>query len=308
MVDAVKVKCKLCSQNVAMTRMRGHTKSAHKMNIADYKSKFGVLKDAIIKKVFHKCGICQQDVLLDSDEIATHLKRCHQITHRNYNEQFMQIKLNSAVTDKDKDIIRQETRAKFISPPSDQPKTTENVTNILSTPTPDNKLQKPELHNPLLPILPGTKRLQSSMLEKSHKKALKQGGKEILGSSTLENMKMDQETQNNQLPKSLPKSKLPPNQTILVENKVDKSIIPNSPAKSSPSRPIKASCMSTRKVEVGTEMPSSKTTSNVQDQDVVFVQEVEGMSQEERKQLKAIEDSFDGDELFDSDEDSSDDE
>jgi len=311
MVDAVKVKCKLCSQNVAMTRMRGHTKSAHKMNIADYKRKFGVLKDAIIEAVFHKCGICQQDVLLDSDEIATHLKRCHQITHRRYNEQFMQIRVNSALTDKDRHIIRQETRAKCISPPPHQPKTNQNVTNILSTPTPDNGLQKPELHNHPAPLLPGTTKLQSSVFEKSHEKALKQGGKEIVGSSTLENIKLDRETQNNQLPISLPKSKLSPNQTTLVENKVKQSITANSPAKNGPYEPLKTSRVSASKVEMKAEMPSSKQDTdggNAQDDDVVFVHEVEGMSQEEKKQLKAIEDSFDGDELFDSDDDSSDEE
>ena len=93
------------SEPVSLTTMRGHTKSAHKMSIADYKEKHGNHRNQIIEKIFHKCGLCQQvqlfvinyflipnqndlylqDILLDSDDIAHHLKKCHQITHKDYN-------------------------------------------------------------------------------------------------------------------------------------------------------------------------------------------------------------------------------
>jgi len=39
----------------------------------------------MIEKVYHRCGICQQAVLLDSDDIAFHLKKLHDITHKDYN-------------------------------------------------------------------------------------------------------------------------------------------------------------------------------------------------------------------------------
>ena len=91
MTDAVQVRCRVCGQSVTMTRMRSHTKSAHKMNIRDYKSKFGNLRAGILETVLHTCGLCQQDILLDSDEIMMHLKRSHTITHKHYNQQFMRM-------------------------------------------------------------------------------------------------------------------------------------------------------------------------------------------------------------------------
>ena len=49
----------------------------------------------IIYKIYHKCGLCLKTLLLDSDEIAGHLKSNHSITHKNYNAQYMTIKSSS---------------------------------------------------------------------------------------------------------------------------------------------------------------------------------------------------------------------
>ena len=65
------------------------------MIITEYKEKYlnGGLYE-IIEKIYHKCGICEAAIILDSDSVATHLKRPgHNITHGKYNEQFM-IKAN----------------------------------------------------------------------------------------------------------------------------------------------------------------------------------------------------------------------
>ena len=86
MAEAVQVRCCLCGQKVTMTGMRSHTRSAHKMPISEYKAKFGILKDKILETVYHQCGLCHKDVLLDSDEIMMHLKRSHKISHKKLNE------------------------------------------------------------------------------------------------------------------------------------------------------------------------------------------------------------------------------
>ena len=44
----------------------------------------------IIEEVQHKCGICSDVVLLDSDTIALHIKR-HKITHREYTATYLKI-------------------------------------------------------------------------------------------------------------------------------------------------------------------------------------------------------------------------
>ena len=50
---------------------------------------YGNHRDFIAEKMYHKCGICDTTVLLDSDDIAHHLRKYHSITHKNYNEKFM---------------------------------------------------------------------------------------------------------------------------------------------------------------------------------------------------------------------------
>ena len=50
----------LCSEAVSLTTMRGHTKSAHKMSIADYKEKYGNHRTQIIDEIYHECGLCAE--------------------------------------------------------------------------------------------------------------------------------------------------------------------------------------------------------------------------------------------------------
>lgn len=77
------------------------------MAISDYKLKYGNPRDHIHEKIYHKCGLCHQvsiflisfylqvdfqEILLDSDEIAHHLKKFHEITHKNYNSKYGEVK------------------------------------------------------------------------------------------------------------------------------------------------------------------------------------------------------------------------
>ena len=89
LADYVLVKCMLCGAHKTMTSLRAHTKSVHKVTITEYKEQFGQLVP--VKRVMHRCGICKELVLLDSDQIASHLKSPgHSITHKNYNANYMQ--------------------------------------------------------------------------------------------------------------------------------------------------------------------------------------------------------------------------
>jgi len=87
--DYALVECKICLIHTPMTRLRSHTKSVHKVTITEYKAQFG--PDLIpIETIYHRCGICSELVLLDSDHIAVHLKKPgHYITHKNYNDGYM---------------------------------------------------------------------------------------------------------------------------------------------------------------------------------------------------------------------------
>jgi hypothetical protein len=87
--DYVLVKCNLCGEHKTITNLRAHTKSAHKLTITEYKKQYGQLVP--VKVVMHKCGICSELILLDSDQIAAHLKiPGHNISHKKYNTAYMQ--------------------------------------------------------------------------------------------------------------------------------------------------------------------------------------------------------------------------
>ena len=88
MKDACRTTCRLCDREMIQTRLRSHTKDKHGMSITDYKAKFNLLVVDITEKVFHKCALCSDILLLDSDTIAQHLHK-HDITHRTYNDKYM---------------------------------------------------------------------------------------------------------------------------------------------------------------------------------------------------------------------------
>ena len=99
--DCCKTLCKICGQGYPLTAMRSHTRSKHDMVITEYKTKFNQTFYNIVEKVFHRCGICQNPILMDGDSIAAHLgsnKSTHQITHKAYNEKFFIRNRNVATT------------------------------------------------------------------------------------------------------------------------------------------------------------------------------------------------------------------
>ena len=88
--DYTCVECQICEVHIPMTRLRTHTKSHHQMTITEYKERFG--SELIpVEIVWHRCGVCEELVMLDSDHIAVHLKRGGhpRITHKDYNDQYM---------------------------------------------------------------------------------------------------------------------------------------------------------------------------------------------------------------------------
>ena len=90
MGDAVRSACKVCGDKVKVTDMRNHTKKTHGMTITEYKERYNQHHYDLVELVLHRCGLCGEHLLLDSDYIARHLKIArHNITHENYNAQYM---------------------------------------------------------------------------------------------------------------------------------------------------------------------------------------------------------------------------
>ena len=109
MSEACKTICKVCQAQVSLTGMRSHTRNNHKMIIQEYKEAYGNPKDQIVKMIYHKCGLCQADVLFNSDNIQNHVVRKHQYSLKEYNAKFIaciksspgrKIKKDSKITQK----------------------------------------------------------------------------------------------------------------------------------------------------------------------------------------------------------------
>ena len=90
LADYTLVECNICNVHLPMTRLRSHTKGVHKVTITEYKAMFGPDLTPLAV-VWHRCGICQKLLMLDSDHVAVHLKSGGhpRITHKDYNEAFM---------------------------------------------------------------------------------------------------------------------------------------------------------------------------------------------------------------------------
>ena len=88
MIDACKTICKVCQAQVTLNYMRTHTKIKHRMTISEYKDLFGNHRDHIVKEVYHKCGLCQEEILLDGDRIHLHVRK-HKISLKEYSSKYI---------------------------------------------------------------------------------------------------------------------------------------------------------------------------------------------------------------------------
>ena len=80
----VKTFCCMCDQVVTITGLRKHVKGHHKITLTQYKELYGDHKKQILQLVHHKCFFCKKSLLLDTDEISTHLKKVHKVTYKDY--------------------------------------------------------------------------------------------------------------------------------------------------------------------------------------------------------------------------------
>ena len=87
--DSVKTFCCECDKAVTISGLEEHTKSHHKMTVKKYKQLYGNPRTQIIYLVYHQCGLCGEDLLLDHKVLEKHVKRCHQVEFKEYCSKFM---------------------------------------------------------------------------------------------------------------------------------------------------------------------------------------------------------------------------
>ena len=97
--NCVKIFCCMCDQVVTVTGLRKHVKSHHKITLTQYKQLYGNHKKQIVQLVFHKCFFCKKSLLLDTDEISSHLKKVHQVMYKDYMVTYMGRKMEAGGKD-----------------------------------------------------------------------------------------------------------------------------------------------------------------------------------------------------------------
>ena len=101
MKDAIQAVCQICFEPKTTAQMRTHSKVAHQMTITEYKHQHGSLMKHLIEEVYHRCGVCSQPMLLDSDIIAPHAKS-HGMMHKDYSARFLTLVLKKRGTKRTK--------------------------------------------------------------------------------------------------------------------------------------------------------------------------------------------------------------
>ena len=92
MKDCCKHRCRLCNKVYTLTAMRGHCKMIHQMSIKEYQFRHGNVRDMIEVVMWHRCQICNNEFLLDSDEIHKHANIRHRMSLREYTQKFLVLK------------------------------------------------------------------------------------------------------------------------------------------------------------------------------------------------------------------------
>ena len=105
--DACKTNCRICQKPFFITSLRHHTRNVHKVSINEYKKSFGEPKNNLIQKVYHKCGLCFKIILFDSDEISSHLKGQHKISHKDYNQNYMKVRESQKIYKRDEKAFKE---------------------------------------------------------------------------------------------------------------------------------------------------------------------------------------------------------
>jgi len=263
------------------------------MNIADYKANYGELKKDIIEMVYHECGLCGQVLLLDSDVIAMHLRQKHQITHKNYNEKYMQLVQQSS--NKVSQTYSATIKSKLINPVKKNDIIVEgkvgDVNSRKLTIESAKKIQQP-----------------TNTSEKCRLKSVELAVSSRLEDKSAVSTEPDDKPIKNEDVSSKIVSKVTSDDVTAqvrtsrkIEDKLTQAKVESTKLKIAS---IKLENKSKKLEDPKTEL--SRPEQVVEDQDVVFVEEVERIAKEEMDELKSIEEIFDAEELFDSDEDSSD--
>ena len=85
--NLVSVQCRICMKITRLNDLRMHTQKKHSIAITDYRKMF-LGEPQLLERILHRCAICGNLLLLDTDSIKSHL-RCHNMKLKQYSQNYM---------------------------------------------------------------------------------------------------------------------------------------------------------------------------------------------------------------------------
>ena len=181
MEDSVKTFCWECDQAISLSGLTKHLRGVHKKSVVEYREMYGEPKKQLLRLVHHKCGVCNEDILLDYLVLVKHLRKAHNIrgsATSEYNSKYMDM-----IQPKIRKMKSNETPVKLQSaafstppstpfavpkPPSSLPSSSpsSSLTSSLSSPTSSPK-SSPRLA-PVPQCTPCDRQFKSNMHLKMH--------------------------------------------------------------------------------------------------------------------------------------------
>ena len=76
--------CCSCEQIVTLSFLRRHIKARHQMTAKEYRELYGDPRKQVIKLIYHKCKLCKQSILLDTDDLSKHMNKLHKMAYKEY--------------------------------------------------------------------------------------------------------------------------------------------------------------------------------------------------------------------------------
>ena len=90
--DSCKIRCNMCDKSLNLCTFRLHITREHDISQVNYKKRYSLTSWILSEKVLHKCALCNDLVLLDSERLRYHMQTKHRgdkITWQEYQVRHM---------------------------------------------------------------------------------------------------------------------------------------------------------------------------------------------------------------------------
>ena len=101
--DSCKIRCNMCDKSLNLCTFRLHITREHDISQVNYKKRYNLTSWILSEKVLHKCALCNDLVILDSERLRYHMQTKHRgdkITWQEYQIRYMSLEKENCQKDR----------------------------------------------------------------------------------------------------------------------------------------------------------------------------------------------------------------